>query len=69
MKLCREVETQFGSFRFARYIKNSGRIFTIYASKNGAVFREVCHWKQLHLFPVANFTVCRVKLATGIIVS
>jgi len=27
------------------------------------------NWKQMKLFPVANITVCRVKFATGIIVS
>jgi len=43
MKLfnCREVQTHFGSFRFARNIKSFGANFTIFASKNEAVCREV----------------------------
>jgi len=39
--VCREVQTHFGSFRFARFIKSSGSIITIYVSKNEAVCREV----------------------------
>jgi len=36
-----DVQTHFGSFRLVRLMKSSGRIFTICASKNEAVFCEV----------------------------
>jgi len=58
--VCCEVETHFGSFVLARFVrKNSGHIFMIYASESEAVCFDV--YTHLGSFHLARF----IKHALG----